>query len=165
MKASKRDDVWILFFAGWIWHMIYAATGFNDVIGLIAPVNESVWEHLKLGYGATLVLMVRDVWRAVRGQQNTSVLGRAAGIIVMNIAIVVGFYSYEAVIGSSLIVVDIALYGVACWIATLIHERIASRRPSAIFEYVGIALLVMIAFVFAYLTIHVPDVAIFRSNN
>lgn len=163
MKSSIREDFWILFFAGWIWHMIYAVTGFNDVIGLIAPVNESVWEHLKLGYGATLVLMVQDSWRTLRRTRQSSVLGRAVGIVVMNIAIVVGFYSYEAVVGSSLIVVDIALYGVACWIAALLHDRIAQRHPSAFMESLGVLLLVIIAFVFAWFTINVPSWTIFHS--
>lgn len=161
--TNRRDDFWILFFAGWIWHMIYAATGFNDVVGLIAPVNESVWEHLKLGYGATLVLMVQDAWRSLRRQQYASILGRAVGIIVMNIVIVVGFYSYEAVIGTSVVVVDIALYGVACWIASLMHDRIANRQPSAAMENVGILVLVIIAFVFAWCTINVPSWTIFQS--
>lgn len=162
MKSSIREDFWILFVAGWIWHMIYAVTGFNDVIGLIAPVNESVWEHLKLGYGATLVLMVQDTWRTLRRTRLSSVLGRAVGIVVMNIAIVVGFYSYEAVVGSSLIIVDIALYGVACWIASLLHDRIAQQHQSAIMESLGVLLLIIIAFVFAWFTINVPSWTIFH---
>lgn len=115
MKREFR----ILFLAGWLWHQLYAITGYNDVIGLIAPVNESMWEHLKLGYGATLVLMVDDALRALRKQQRASVIGRAVGIIVMNVVIVAVFYSYKAIVGSSFVVVDIALYGVACWVAWL----------------------------------------------
>lgn len=152
----------ILFFAGWLWHLLYAITGYNDVIGLIAPVNESVWEHLKLGYGATLVLMVDDALRALRGQHRASVIGRAAGIIVMNVVIVAGFYGYTAIVGSSFVVVDIALYGVACWVASITHERINSLRPNAAMEYVGIAVLCGIAFMFAWFTIHVPPQAIFH---
>lgn len=160
MKREFR----ILFIAGWLWHLLYAITGYNDVVGLIAPVNESVWEHLKLGYGATLVLMVDDALRALRKQQRASVIGRAVGIIVMNVVIVAVFYSYTAIVGSSFVVVDIALYGVACWVASITHERINSLRPNAAMEYVGIAVLCGIAFMFAWLTIHVPAQTIFHPH-
>ncbi len=159
-----KREFWKLFLAGWGWHMLYEIAGYNDVIGLIAPVNESVWEHLKLGYGATLVLMVDDAIRVLRKQQRASVIGRAAGIVVMNVVIVVGFYAYKAIIGSSFVVLDIALYGVACWVATITHERINSCRPSAVMEYVGIAMLCGIAFMFAWLTIHVPPQSIFHPH-
>lgn len=161
---------WVLFFAGWIWHSIYQLTGFNDVIGLVAPVNESVWEHLKLGYGATLVLMIRDAWRDLRRHESSSILGRSLGIIAMNVFIVTGYYSYTLIlqhivdIGSMMVVVDIMLYGVASWIAVLLHDAVQKRTPSSTREYVGIAILIIITVVFAYFTIHVPDLAIFRSD-
>lgn len=164
------DEFWMLFFAGWIWHSIYQLTGFNDVIGLVAPVNESVWEHLKLGYGATLVLMVRDAWREYRRHERTSILGRSLGIIAMNIFIVTGYYTYTLIlqqlidIGSMMVVVDIMLYGVASWIAVLLHDTVMRRMQTALHERVGIVLLIIIAFVFAYFTIDVPDLAIFGSE-
>jgi hypothetical protein len=80
----------------------------------------------------------------------------------MNVFIVVGFYAYSLSIGRSIVVVDIMLYGVASWIAVLIHNRINERTPSATMEYIGIALMMIIAGVFAWCTIHVPAPAIFH---
>ena len=162
MRSAPQRDFWTLFFAGWIWHSLYTVTGYNDVVGLIAPINESLWEHLKLGYGATLVLMVQDTWQSVARSQSSSIIGRAIGIIAMNVFVVVGFYAYSLSIGRSIVVVDIMLYGVASWIAVLIHNRINERTPSATMEYIGIALLMIIAGVFAWCTMYVPAAAIFH---
>lgn len=163
-------EFWVLFFAGWIWHSIYELTAFNDVVGLVAPINESVWEHLKLGYGATLILMIRDAWREYRLHERTSIFGRSLGIIAMNVFIVTGYYTYTMIlqqlvdIGSMMVVVDIMLYGVASWIAVLLHDTVLKRVSTSQHERIGIALLVIIAFVFAYFTIHVPNLAIFHSK-
>lgn len=162
MTSKARSDFWTLFFAGWIWHMLYAVTGYNDIVGLIAPINESVWEHLKLGYGATLVLMLQDAWRSMRANHATSILGRAVGIIAMNVVIVAVFYIYTAVVGRSFVVVDIALYGVASWVAVIIHDHIAARKPSALMENVGIVLLMIIAATFAWCTVNVPSWTMFH---
>ena len=34
--------------AGSLLHFVYEWTGYSDIMGLFTPVNESVWEHLKL---------------------------------------------------------------------------------------------------------------------
>ena len=144
MTSTARGDFWTLFFAGWIWHMLYAVTGYNDIVGLIAPINESVWEHLKLGYGATLVLMLQDAWRSIRNKNASSILGRSVAIIAMNV-----------------VIVDIALYGVASWVAVIVHDRIAASKPSAMMENIGIVLLMIIAALFAWFTMNVPSLTIF----
>ena len=144
MTSTARGDFWTLFFAGWIWHMLYAVTGYNDIVGLIAPINESVWEHLKLGYGATLVLMLQDAWRSIRNKSASSILGRSVAIIAMNV-----------------VIVDIALYGVASWVAVIVHDRIAASKPSAMMENIGIVLLMIIAALFAWFTMNVPSLTIF----
>jgi hypothetical protein len=161
MTTAARGDFWTLFFAGWIWHMLYAVTGFNDTIGLIAPVNESVWEHLKLGYGATLVLMLQDAWRSIRNKHSSSILGRSVAIVAMNIVIVAVFYTYTSIVGRSFVIVDIALYGVASWVAVIVHDRIAACKPSAMMENIGIVLLMIIAALFAWFTMDVPSLMIF----
>ena len=49
-----REERWIvkgtpfLFLVGGLWHMLYEFTGKSYLIGLIAAVNESIWEHSKM---------------------------------------------------------------------------------------------------------------------
>lgn len=34
--------------AGSLAHFLYDWTGRNDIVGLFTPINESIWEHMKL---------------------------------------------------------------------------------------------------------------------
>lgn len=44
-----------IFSVGTLLHFTYDALGKWKPVGLIAPVNESVWEHLKMGFWPTLI--------------------------------------------------------------------------------------------------------------
>ena len=56
---------WILavVLLGTLWHFAYAISGDAYFVGLIAPVNESVWEHLKIVY--LPILAVRNNCRNI----------------------------------------------------------------------------------------------------
>ena len=43
---------------GWLLHYVYRWTGNAFLVGLFVPVNESVWEHMKLVYVPMLILSV-----------------------------------------------------------------------------------------------------------
>lgn len=49
-KAERQIlvGVPVLFLAGTLLHFLYGLSGEFFLVGLLAPVNESVWEHLKL---------------------------------------------------------------------------------------------------------------------
>ncbi len=51
MNTCKRDIVIGIFFVlitGTLAHFLYEWTGKNFIAGLFTPVNESIWEHMKL---------------------------------------------------------------------------------------------------------------------
>ena len=51
LNKEEKDiikSILLLFILGTITHYLYEFTNKNCFVGLIAPINESVWEHLKL---------------------------------------------------------------------------------------------------------------------
>ena len=38
----------LLFIIGSVFHFIYELTGKNIIVGLISPVNESIFQHIKM---------------------------------------------------------------------------------------------------------------------
>lgn len=46
-KWEIANWIWIIA-AGSLLHFVYDLTGENPFVGVFVPVNESVWEHLKL---------------------------------------------------------------------------------------------------------------------
>ena len=50
MRIKQFHIVGLLFtlLTGFLLHFVYEWSGDNPLVGLFSPVNESVWEHLKL---------------------------------------------------------------------------------------------------------------------
>ena len=47
--------IFVIIALGILWHFLYELTNKNIIVGLIAPINESVWEHWKLGIYPILI--------------------------------------------------------------------------------------------------------------
>ena len=47
--------IFIIFILGYIWHYLYEIFKENIIIGIVSPVNESMWEHWKMGFYPILV--------------------------------------------------------------------------------------------------------------
>ena len=57
LLIKKNIFYGILFISllGCILHSVYDLSGKLIIIGLIAPINESIWEHLKLAFFPTII--------------------------------------------------------------------------------------------------------------
>lgn len=149
----KRDvlDVVVLCVVGTLWHFLFGVTGNTYLFGLVAPVNESLWEHGKLGLGATLMLLVVDGIRLHKLGGRLPLVSRAAGLIVMNTFIIVIFLIYTWILSTNILALDIFLYYTACYVAVMVH-RYASDRGCNSHRMVGILLWVAILSLYAIVT-------------
>ena len=71
-KAERQIlvGVPVLFLAGTLIHFLYGLSGEFFLVGLLAPVNESVWEHLKLAlWPTTLWWTAGYLWAQRRGRE------------------------------------------------------------------------------------------------
>lgn len=104
---------------GSLLHFTYDAANKAWWVGVFSAMDESVWEHLKLAFwpDATWTLLLRLI--PIRRPKNFWT-GRAASLLLMPLAIALGFYSYTAMLGSHLLILDLALFvaSVACGQAT-----------------------------------------------
>lgn len=107
-RLETRGAVFIIVL-GSLLHFTYEATGQARWVGAFSAMDESVWEHLKLAFwpGAAWTLMLRLI--PVRRPRNFWA-GRAASLVLMPLAIAVGFYGYTALIGGHSLILDLALF-------------------------------------------------------
>ena len=92
---------------GTLLHFVYDLSNENPVVGLFAPINESVWEHLKLlFYPATLWI---TIGYKKFGKNNCNYLFPAfLGVVSGLITIPVLFYLYTFILKKDILVLDIA---------------------------------------------------------
>lgn len=155
--------IWMIT-VGPVWHFLYDWSGRSNVIGLISPVNESVWEHLKMGYWALLIFSPVEYF-FLKGKVNNYFPARVFGILLMSGTILATFYSYSAFTGHSILWVDITSYfagaAVCQLIATYLFQH--SALPSHL-RIASLLIWIFLAIGFAWLTVYPPEWPIFMDH-
>jgi hypothetical protein len=147
---------------GSVLHFAFEWSGDWPPMGVIAAVNESVWEHLKIAFWPALFYALFE-YPFFKGLSKNFVIAKAAGIYVMPAAIVVLFYSYTAIIGGEILIVDILIFVVAVAIGQLTsYKMLTMRRLPPWLDKLGIAMVALLAVAMGIFTFYPPHLPIFR---
>lgn len=150
---------------GSLLHFFFEWSGKSTLIGLFSPVNESVWEHLKLGFWSLIVFSLIE-FRFVRGRVNNYFAAKAAGIIALELFIVIFFYSYTAILGDNRLVLDIMSYVLGVLLCQIIAYKILTTGVMKKWiNRAGLCFLLALAVVFMIFTFHPPKHHMFRDSN
>jgi hypothetical protein len=150
---------------GSLWHFLYEWSGGNIVAGIFCPVNESVWEHMKLGFWPVLIYTLIE-HRFVKKKYIDLLIIKSYGTIAMNIFIAVFFYTYTFVVGRHFLVVDIISFiagVILCYIistAMLIKDNYGYRM-----RLVGIFIIIIHAVSLILFTFSPPKLPMFKDSN
>lgn len=113
MKNSfKRTEltgivfVWII---GSLLHFTYEWSGNAALAAIVAPVNESPWEHLKmLFFPVTLYALFEYFFLGKRFSNFAA--AKLFGIISGMLFILIAFYTYYGILGQENLLLDIAIF-------------------------------------------------------
>lgn len=153
---------WIVF-VGSLLHFTYEWSGNSKIVALFSPVNESVWEHLKLGYWALVFFMFIEYW-FIKEYINNFFIGKTLGIIGMSLFIVIIFCSYAFITGESSLFIDIGSFIVGSIICQLISINIMKIKFSKKVERLGVYTFIFIGIIFTFFTFFPPNWGIFRDS-
>jgi len=148
--------------AGSLLHFVFDLFNRWPPIALIAAVNESVWEHLKLAFWPALIFALIER-PFLRQQAKNFWPAKAAGILAMPLIIVSVFYGYTALAGHNVLWADISLFVLAVFVGQMLSYRILIHRPFA--PGTKIAALILLALMiaaFSLLTFFPPHGPLFR---
>jgi hypothetical protein len=149
---------------GSVLHFAFEWSGGALPVAWIAAVNESVWEHLKLGFWPALVYAAVEYGRFGKAANNFP-FAKTLGICLIPITIVVLYYAYTAILGHGLLEVDIAIFVVAVVIGQLVSYKLLTASPSSerLNRFAPIALVVL-AILFVLFTFYPPHLPLFRDS-
>jgi hypothetical protein len=132
------------------------------MVGAFSAVNESVWEHLKLGFWPALLYAVIE-YRYVRKSTNNFLFAKAVGIYAIPIAIAVLFYSYTAILGEDLFILDILTFILAVIIGQLTsYKLLVYRKLQDNLNQISPVALALLGLAFVLFTFYPPQLPIFR---
>ena len=115
-----RRSVWrwelvgigVIFLAGSLFHFLFEWAGGWEPVGVIAAVNESVWEHFKLAFWPGLIYAVIE-YPFLRHSCHNFFIAKAIGLYVMPAVIAALFYAYTTIFDAEILAVDILIFFIA----------------------------------------------------
>lgn len=127
-KITGIGILWTLVL-GTLSHFFYQWSHESMLVGLFSPVNESVWEHLKLLFFPALAYMLieqKAMGKTMPGLLGKNLLGLFAGLLAMPLL----FYGYTVFSGKSILWVDIGIFCICVLLTFLLPYKLRNRQIS-----------------------------------
>jgi len=151
-----------IFIVGAMFHFLFEWAGGWSPVGVIAAVNESVWEHFKIAFWPALFFAIIE-YPFLKRYTHNFFIAKAIGIYVMPVAIAAIFYAYTAIFGEEILAVDISIFFVAVALGQLASYKILTMKQWPWWMGgVGVVMVILLAAAFGVFTFYPPELGIFR---
>lgn len=165
-KILKSTIIGVLFLiiVGSLLHFTYEFSGYNPIVGLFSPINESVWEHLKMAVFASILYIFLEYY-FVKDYSNNYFFAKAIATLSTMLVIPLLFYIYTGFTGKSILAIDISIFVIACIIWGVINYKISTtKKLYNNIDGLGLILLLLIVICFFLFTIAPPNLPIFKET-
>ena len=125
-KFIRRKDIPYIILTillGSVFHFLYDFSEQNPFTALFTPINESVWEHLKLLFFPLFFVTIIQYY-VIRPMKTAFFGSRLAGAWGGMAFIVIFFYIYTAVLGTDLLLMDLLLFVIGVFLSFYLSSRL-----------------------------------------
>ncbi|MDE5649245.1 MAG: hypothetical protein K2I33_05015, partial [Oscillospiraceae bacterium] len=156
----KRELIGFIFTVviGSLMHFVYEWTGENSVVSIIAPVNESTWEHLKLLFYPSALFSVA-AYLLTKTEKNYITV-KAFSILAGMLSIVIIFYTYTGIIGQNFLWADILTFIIGAAVVYYMSEK--KLKDLKLGNVPGIIVLLSMVLLFILFTFNPPSIGLFE---
>lgn len=172
--SSKPAQSWIilgipvLFIIGSLMHFAYDWSGESTIVGIFAPVNESVWEHLKMTFWPMLIWWFADYLILTKRSTISAAqwfVSCSVAEIVCTLVILSFYYTYTGAFGIESLILDIfsLFLGIVAGQLIALNVYKYAKHAKYFFPY-SIAILVLMALAFTVFTFYSPQIPIFMDS-
>lgn len=164
-KVIKLIGVIFIIIMGTLSHFLFKWSNDVSIVGFIAPVNESIWEHLKLLFFPTILYSLLEY--SVYGKEHANYITSITfGLIVGLLFIIVMYYTYSGTIGHNVTYIDILIFIISVIITQWISYAILKKNSFVDFYPANsILILVGITLLFFIFTFKPPMIELFKDSN
>ncbi|MFX0000652.1 MAG: DUF6512 family protein [Candidatus Hermodarchaeota archaeon] len=144
---------------GSLFHFVFEWLFSWPPIGAITAVNESVWEHLKLPYWPLIIFSLIE-YKFIKEEANNIIIAKNLSAIISISTILIVFYSYTAILGTEILIIDILSFYIGVVIGQIISYKILTLNELPKWLSI-ISWIILIGFglslvIFTYLPPHLP---------
>ena len=148
----------IEFLLGSLFHFAYDVLPYS-LVAMIAPVNESIFEHLKLVLYPMLLIDI-ILWYRYYHQDKRILTPMQIGVVVGIMSVVLVYYFYHCGLGVDSLIADIVLLLVAILFENIMMI-VSYKHHWTIDIRLWIVLVLAIIILFSIWTFYPPDLPIF----
>ncbi len=153
--------IFILLFGG-LFHFIYELSGYSKIIAIFGAVNESTWEHIKIGFWPAFIFGLIE-YIAFGRKIKTFIFAKSISFILIIILIPAIFYLYIFIAGENYLLFDILIFIISVIVAQIFSYRlIVMERYHISIQIIGIILLLCQLLAFSIFTSYPPRNELFR---
>jgi len=160
-KRTELTGIAFVWLIGTLLYFTYEWSGSSSVAALVAPVNDSPWEHLKMLFFPVVLYALFEYF--ILGKKFTNfVSAKLIGVAGGMVFIIIAFYTYYGILGREIRWLDITIFLVASYLThsvSCFHCLHRSRRKIPL--KLAPVMLAFIAACFGIFTIFPPALPLF----
>ena len=171
MEETQRRIWWMellgipfIVMLGSLLHFVFAWSDYWTPVALIAAVNESVWEHLKLAFWPGFAWAFIE-YTFLRPKVWQFWAAKGVGLLIPPLLITLIFYAYTAILGRNLLLLDISTFVIAIITGQIgAAILINSCNWNKLFMTVGSGILVCQLMAYSTFTFYPPMASVFEDS-
>ena len=129
---------------GTLLHFTYKWSNNNMLVGIFSPINESIWEHLKLMFFPMLITII--IGYLYKGKDT-----------------IVFYYTYSGILGTNYTGVDVSIFFIAVALGQYVSYKLMKTKFHGNNITATIILLVLLL-CFVIFTFFPPNIALFKDS-
>lgn len=146
-------------------HFTYKLSDYNFVVSLFSATNESMWEHLKLGFFSMIFFFPIEFFTIYRYSKNFFT-GKLISALFLMIFLILMCNLGLSLFNRSILFYDISIYVLGCIISQLISFFILSTKANyPLLNLISLIIMFFIVCLFAFFTLNRPNVGLFKIPN
>ena len=145
---------------GTLLHFKYKWSNNNMLVGIFSPINESIWEHLKLMFFPMLITII--IGYLYKGKDIDNYLSsKVIGTIVMLSFTIVFYYTYSGILGTNYTGVDVSIFFIAVALGQYVSYKLMKTKFHGN-NIIAIITLLALLLCFVVFTFFPPNIALFK---
>lgn len=161
LKYATIIGVIFVFLTGTISHFLYDWSDQNYIVGLFTPINESIWEHMKLLFFPMIIYSIFIITK-YKSKYSCITPALCFGIITGTLLIPLFYYSYTFVLGKNFLFLDISIFILSIVIAFRLSLKLTLSYKLNSYTSLLCISVCLLFICFLIFTYHAPDITIFQ---
>ncbi len=157
----EMTGILFIILLGSAFHFVFELSGGLKAVALIGAVNESVWEHLKIGFWPAFIWAVIEFFSFGRKKENF-LIAKGTSFTLLSVLIAGIYYGFEAM-GFETFIVHAINFVFSIAVAQIVSYRlILTVKFNKVLSVIGALLIVANVLAFSLLTYYPLHLPIFK---